>query len=147
VEMSLINQMDPTDETPQFDHGGRSKRPRTSLGDPFMDAIPSRTAHTPLARTTAPEPPPDEDGDCDESQALLTQPPSPPRFQQPSSPSSPTPLRLSTTPPPPSPPPPPPVTPPPPVVSFDNIPDRRKSVINRVCSSVFSIDEPRDFQL
>jgi hypothetical protein len=61
--------MDPPDETPQFDRGGGSKRRRITYGDPFMDAISSsRTAHTPLARPTARELPPDEDKDWDESQ-------------------------------------------------------------------------------
>ena len=38
--------MDPPDETPEFDHGDRSKRRRIASADPFMDAISSRTAHT-----------------------------------------------------------------------------------------------------
>ena len=36
--------MDPPDETPEFDHGDRSKRRRIASADPFMDAISSRTA-------------------------------------------------------------------------------------------------------
>jgi hypothetical protein len=38
------NSIDPPDETPQFDHGGGSKRRRIASADPFMDAISSRTA-------------------------------------------------------------------------------------------------------
>jgi hypothetical protein len=127
------NSMDPPDETPQFDHGGGSKRRRMASSDPFMDAISSRTAHTPLAQPTARELPPDEDEEWDESQHLLTQPPSPPRFQPPSR-SSPSdaepPQPLSTTPPPPA----------PPIVPFEDIPANRKSIINRACSDVFTGD-------
>jgi hypothetical protein len=53
--------MDPPDETPEFDHGGSPKRRRIASADPFMDAISSCTAHTPLAQPTARELPPDED--------------------------------------------------------------------------------------
>jgi hypothetical protein len=132
--------MDPPDETPEFDHADRSKRRRIASADPFMDGISSRTAHTPLARPTARELPPDEDEDWDESQHLLTQPPSPPRFQPPSrsSPSGAAPPQpRSTTPPPPA----------PPIIPFEEIPTNRKSIINRACSDVFSVEATREFQV
>jgi hypothetical protein len=140
--------IDPPDETPQFDHGDRSKRRRIASADPFMDAISSRTAHTPLARPTARELPPDEDEDWDESQHLLTQPPSPPRFQPPScsSPSDAAPPQPRSTKPP-QPPPPPPPPPAPPIVPFEEIPANRKSIIKRACSDVFSVEATREFQV
>jgi hypothetical protein len=131
--------MDPPDETPQFDHGDRSKRRWIASADPFMDAISSRTAHTPLARPTARELPPDEDEDWDESQHLLTQPPSPPRFQPPSrsSPSDAAPPQPQSTTMPPA----------PPIVPFEDIPANRKSIINRACSGVFTVEAKRQFQV
>jgi hypothetical protein len=54
-EMSLINRMDPLEESLEFDHGGRSKRCWTTSTDPDIDSIIPRPAQSPLIWSKSPD--------------------------------------------------------------------------------------------
>jgi hypothetical protein len=136
--------MNPPDESPDFNHESRSKRPRITPRAAYTNHIVPRPAHSPLVRSPSLHLPPQEDEEWDDSQRLFTQPfslpPLPPPPSPPPSPSTaaPSPPSLPTQPSP---------IPPPPMPQFDEISDRRKSVINRACSEIFSIDDTREFQV
>ena len=125
--------MDPIDETPEFDHGGRHKRRRTTPTDPQLDSIVARPVHSPYARPPSHESHSDDGEQFEESQPLLTQPPLPPPPPPPPDDVPPPPLSL-------------PPPPPPPLVQYNDISDKRKSIIQQASSDVFSIESPRDFQ-
>jgi hypothetical protein len=74
-----INRMDPPDETLEFDHGGHSKHPQTMPRDPCVDCIIPCPAPSPLIWSKSPNLFSNEE-EWEESQLLLTQPPSPQLF-------------------------------------------------------------------
>jgi hypothetical protein len=121
--------MDLPNETPRFDCSNSPKRRRTTPNNAHIDRLIPRCAHSPTAAASSPQSSSEEEEEEWESQPpLLTQPPPSPPL-----------------PPPPSPPPQP--TPAPSITPFEEISPRRKSIINRACSDVLSIDHTRDFQV
>jgi hypothetical protein len=132
------------DETPDFNHDRRSKRPRITPRAAYTNHIIPRPAHSPLVGFPSVHLPPQQDEEWDDSQQLFTQPPSPP---PPSPPPSPHHSPSTAAPSAPSLLPQPTPIPPPPMTEFDDISHRRKSVINRACSEIFSIDNTREFQV
>jgi hypothetical protein len=54
-EMSLINRMDPLEESLEFDRGGRSKHHWTTSTDPNIDSIIPRPAQSPLIWSKSPD--------------------------------------------------------------------------------------------